>query len=72
MSDYIPKPTVETVCHHKKYDFTLIVLAYRRVTPDEAHRTYLQYLHENKLKHPPRGITARCETLYGFDLESGL
>lgn len=69
MNDYIPKPTVETVCYHKKYDFTFIVLAYRRLTSDEAHTAFHQYLNQRKIKHSPRGVTVYYETLFGFDLE---
>lgn len=57
MPDFIPKPTIKTVCKDSRYNFTLIIYAYRQLSASEANMVYRQYLSENNLKRPPQGKT---------------
>ncbi len=59
-------PTVESKFYYPEDDFTLIVIAYRKVSKSEANTTLKKYLHDKKLKRPPRGTTVRCQTLFGL------
>lgn len=68
MCDCIPKPNIETRVYFKKYDFTLIVIAYRHISPREARIALSEYCHRKGFKRPPRGGSARWYTLHGFDL----
>lgn len=57
MSDFIPEPTVKTVCKDSRYNFKLIIYAYRKLSESEAKFVYQQYLSENHLKRPPQNKT---------------
>ena len=69
MTDYIPEPTIKTVCKDSRYDFTLIIYAYRKLSEAEARNVYHRYLAQNHLKHPPKGKIVEAKTLYGYNLE---
>ena len=57
MSDFIPKPTVKTICKDSRYNFKLVIYAYRQLSASEANFVYQQYLSKMHLKHPPRNKT---------------
>lgn len=54
MNDHIPIPTVKNKLLVAKYNFTLIVLAYRSLAGHELRTAYYTYLSTHGLKHPPR------------------
>lgn len=62
MSDFIPEPTVKTICKDSRYNFKLIIYAYRKLSASEANFVYRQYLSENHLKRPPYGKTVTVKT----------
>lgn len=62
MSDYIPEPTVKTVCKDSQYNFTLVIYAYRKLSSSEAQYLYHKYLSDNNLKRPPQGKTVTVKT----------
>ncbi len=57
MSDFIPKPTVKTICKDNRYNFKPVIYAYRQLSASEANFVYQQYLSKMHLKHPPRNKT---------------
>lgn len=68
MSDHIPMPTIKNKLIVKKYNFTLIVLAYRALTEDELRIAYSVYLRSNKLKHPPKNKIVTVLSSYDNNL----
>ena len=59
-------PNIETVFHYRDYDFTFIVVAYRKVTPQEGKLAFRKYLSSIHRKYPPKGKTVKFQTLIGY------
>lgn len=62
-------PTVETVFRFKEYNFTFIVVAYRKVTVQEGKMVFRKYLSDIHKTRPPKGKTIRYQTLIGYSFE---
>lgn len=68
--EYIPLPTVETICQNKRYNFTLKIRAYRKLSDAEAQQVYRAYLSAKGLTHPPQNVTVVFPTTHGYSGES--
>lgn len=63
MPDHIPAPDVETRVHVG--GFTLLVYAYRHLTPTEGRLAVSEYMRQQNLKKLPSTGSAKVFTLFG-------
>lgn len=67
MGKSMPSPDIRTTVFIEEKDFTLHIMSYRMLTPEEIDTCLAAWLKSNNLTEPPENTEAEMLTLYGAD-----